>query len=720
MNGHPPYGLLVRYAEDELAAERATEVEEHLHACDRCRSEVDFVVEVGRRLHELRLPRPPAGLFEEVERRRAAGERRILPLAAAGLEPRRDGRAARSLIAVLAIGAATAVTLLVGSRQATADASTLRFSTSALGSGTPIAVEFRAASRLAGEERVRLRGRYRTADMGPPRETLGEPFSAVLVRGRRASFRGALQLPATAVHARFTVESLDGRILETDGGRPWELWARDERGRPTFASLRQAMWVAHNEAPVEALALARRATELYPDHPEGWHWRVALEGWLTADDKSQETFHRERLRELEHQIGRKERPTPEELAGLLVYARSLREPEAVTRALRRLEAQNPAHPRAVQERVAGWIRASRGKPDSLLRLLEEEWRRFEPGAELLAQQGFVTATTVRDPDAAGTWAERYQRWFPGGPGGVRWIARSLASFPELRTRAMDMLRDELRRLEETVDERRPLVRTMSEQRRADEAHVGHLLALLGELSLETGRSEAARDTLMLAAGAFLWDLELFQNVGRLLLIAGDTAEAVRLHALQRADPFFEPREDDPLSLLFERQPAGARERSLREAEKELRRRVLAEDPGNPPTMLPQPLHVADGSGNPANLASLLQDRVTVLVDWNPILSFDRHAATLDSLETLLEGTPVQLLTVMREPMSPPQVEALDRLGLRTPRFADAHKELAAALRFGGLCRFLVVDGERRVSDHGADFMAAARHALLLSEAGAIN
>lgn len=112
---------------------------------------------------------------------------------------------------------------------------------------------------------------------------------------------------------------------------------------------------------------------------------------------------------------------------------------------------------------------------------------------------------------------------------------------------------------------------------------------------------------------------------------------------------------------------------------------------------------------------MLKDRVTVLVDWDPIMLFEQNAAAVNSLESLLDGTPVQVLAVTKNPLSSPQAEALDRLGLGTPVFVDAYRELATALPFGVLGRFIVVDPDRRISDHGSDFTAAARHALLLSQ-----
>ncbi|MFQ5679948.1 MAG: redoxin domain-containing protein [Gemmatimonadota bacterium] len=705
---HPRFRQLLDFADGSADDTEAARVQEHLTKCSRCRSQLAFLWEVARVARQMPAPRPPSGTLEEILRRRAAGERVILPTSD-GPPPRASRKPLGALLVIGALLTLGVSVFLLTSGEVSAGSVELHVTPPRPGVGSELAVELRIVSPLAAEPGLRLRGRYRTAEEGPPRELLGRPFVAQLARRRGGLFEGRLRLPPSAVYAIFAVEDPAGTRVETDGGRPWEVLAHHETGRPLFAALRQRYRVMGLRDWRTALETARRMTELYPEQPEGWFYRLLLEREITepAGADSLRRYHGARLARLDETLSRKAEAGPEEMAGLARYARLLGEAEVEERWIRRLARGHPEHPAVSQRRVLEAVERHRGDPAALLGELEAEWRRTGPGLDLVAQQGFVAALSTGEPAALRRWADRYQRLRPDE---ASRIATDMASLPPLREEAMDRLRRELGRLErvEREGETRPLDRTARAWRAETAARMRGVLAALGKLLVAAGRVESGLDTLALAA-AEGWDPELFRSLAAVRRSAGDAAGARWLAALAAADPL-RPGAADP------EPPAGtgAEEwrRLLEAARRERDRRILAGAAIRP---LPLGVEVRDAEGRVRDLRRLAGGRVTLLAYWSRFSSPAlRDLPRLERLSKRLERGGVRLLTVTDEPGSAGLARFLARHGYAFPVLHDPGGRAAYALGGWATPAYVVVDARGRIRFRHGELEDAVRQALTLA------
>ncbi len=156
---HPPERFLHRLADGELDDEERSRTEKHVRICPQCRSRLAFLHELRDAARDIRHPAPPRELHDDILKSRAEGERVILP---AAIAPTRIVRPLPALAAAAAVVLVAGVTLTLTSREAGAGASELRLSPAQPRPGVDLAVRYRAASLLAGEETLRLRVRYRT------------------------------------------------------------------------------------------------------------------------------------------------------------------------------------------------------------------------------------------------------------------------------------------------------------------------------------------------------------------------------------------------------------------------------------------------------------------------------------------------------------------------------------------------------------------------------
>lgn len=710
---HPGRRGLERLADGECAPAEARRIRAHLAECPECRAELAWLRELGRALRDIPAPRPPEGTLEAALERREQGERRILPVS----DPAPRRRPSRVALAVagslVALAAAAALVVLTG-REAAAGASELRLPPEALSAARPLTAEFRAASALAGETRLRLRGRYRFAGDAPPRTHLGRPLAAELAREGPGRFRGPVRLPPGAVYAAFSLENLDGDDVDANGGRFWELLERDEVGQPTFRALQERMWAMSVIRWELALETAVEATTLYPDRIEGWFQRLFYEGLLEDREGRARLLaeHAERFAAFERQVAGASAPTVAELAALVRYARSLGDVEAIGRWTERLEAVAPAHRLVVQERVGEIGRAHRDGPAVGLERLEAVWERAGPADETLLQKGFEAALALGDARATLAWADRIDRYVPRWSPGV---ALRLAERPTLRAEGMARLRRELRRLERAGPDDRPLDLGRAEHRAEAREESAPLLAALGRVLLAEGDSAAAGDTLALAAER-TWDPALFRELAAVRAAAGDDEAAVRLRALAAADPLSEAGERAALRLG----PGPSigtevwRDR-LAEARLELQRRARSRSVSRP---VPEGVRVMDAAGEERPLLDLLGGRPTLLAYWMHVPTVARRdGARLSGLSGRLRDAGTRAVAVVGRERSP-ELDAFARDDVTGVVVAfDDHAQAGASLELWGRTRYLVIDGSGRVRfrfrEHELD--RALRHLLLLAE-----
>ncbi len=710
---HPGFRRLERLSDGDCTPEEARRLREHLADCSRCREELAFLRSLDRTIREISTPRPPPGILEEALARREAGERRILPVEDPPPAPRRRAgglAAAAAALAVIAAGVGAFFLLTTG--EAAAGASELRIAPDALPALGPLPVEYRAASALASEERLRIRARYRYPADPPPRLNLGRPLSAEIERVGTGRFRGTVRLPPAAVYAVFSVEDRQAREVDANGGRFWETLARDPDGRPTFEALRERLLVMNHVRRELALETAVQLTELYPERIESWAHRLFYEGMLLDREgrDSLESDHRRRFTELERQVAGEPDVPAHQLAGLVQYARTLGDPDAIRRWTERLEEVAPTHRFAVQERVSSIARTHAEDATARLVEFEREWERSGPADETLLQAGFAAARDAGDEVAMLVWAERIDRYVP------HWsvpAALELVEHPALRPDGMARLRAELLPVEAEDPQHRALDHNVPDHHVEAGRESAPLLAALGRALLAEADTAAALDTLTRAAER-TWDPELFRLLAHVRLAATDTAGAIRLRALAAADPLQEPevRVDLRLGPGPSVAPDAWRER-LVEAEAELRRRAREASVSRP---VPADIRVEDVAGVDRPLHALVEGGPTLLIYWAYLPSTARRdMAYLRSAAEALTAADVRVVPVTSRERTA-ELEAFARdpdLGL--PVAFDEHGEAGHRLELLGRDRYLVIDASGRVRYRHREVSEALRHLLLLSE-----
>ena len=236
------------------AAPNAERLRAHLAACTDCRLELQRLRSLSTAAEEMDGPLPSEDLLAKIHQRVAAGEAVLLPVTADA--PAADRRPQSRGLARLATVAAAAAVIVVGSVflwpdtkvEAGALSGELSLAPSAPRPGDSVEVAFRAAPLLAGEERLVLRGRYRTTWDAPYNHGTHQQRVAILHRGKDGVHRGAFRLPDDVVYATFAVEDTAAARIDSRGRRLWELVVTDSAGRPlpeiVFSSFRSEIILA--------------------------------------------------------------------------------------------------------------------------------------------------------------------------------------------------------------------------------------------------------------------------------------------------------------------------------------------------------------------------------------------------------------------------------------------------------------------------------------------
>lgn len=700
---HPGLRGLGRYLDKELPRRKTEEIQRHLTECERCRRDLAFMLEVRRVAPQISHPSPPRNTLMEILDRRAAGERIILPMSTPPKRSLTPGLAG-PLALLLALVAAGVLVLTSG--EASAGSSVLMIGPERPHLGQPLEVTFRAASRLTVEERVVLRGRYRTAAGGTwPERELGAPFAETLARTGDGTYGGTTWLPPSAVYAVFAVEDPAATRIETAAGRPWEVLAHDDEGRPLLAALEQRFRAMEALArPEEMRSTAVRMTELYPDEPEGWFLRLGVES-QEAGEQGTDLIqtHRHQLVRLERAVSRLENPGAGRIATLAEYARRLGEAESAQYWTRRLLSEHPNHPRAQRQRVHSIVAGSRalsGDPGEHLRAFELEWARAGAVDPLFVELAFEAALRSGDLEVVRLWADRYARFVPAlSPV----IAAELAGVIEYRAEGMARLRHALADLEPSPSER-PLLQTQAEYERDLARRRRELLSALGRALVAEGRLEAGMDTLALAT-AEGWAPDLFRELAATWAEAGRSAEALRLYGMAAADPLARPgllREaEDVLGALDPEAWAAARENGRRE----LAHRIAAAPATWPPG--DGEARVVDAEGRKVELGAQLRGRTSLLAFWVPGAE---ESEALARLAERLVSHGVRVFAIWVEAPG----SGLGALSPELPAYLDADRE--ASEEFGAWPRpwYVVLDRRGRMGYASSSVEEAFRHAFVLS------
>lgn len=643
-------------------------------------------------IHELKttLTASPE-LLRRIHERLAANEHVILPLADPPL-PSARWRVAAAAVLVLAAGAGLwfawpAAPLTAGDIQGE-----LTFTPAAPRVGATVQVTYRAPSTLAGRDRLVLRARYRTPRDEAYQRTTRQTIAAELVRASNGLFHASIRLPDSVVYAVFAAEDADGRIVDSNGRRLWELLVHDRGGRPTFDALTQRENDLMGRNWEQGFETARQVAALYPDRVATWSALLFYEKLVLGESHLDSTLaaHKARLKAFHDRLAPRTSLTGDDLGWMLWYARSVGDSSLERYWSDRLEREAPASPLAVQERAIAIGTRSWNDKDSVRALadLDRLWDEAGPAHGNLVNVGWSMAQRVGDSAALVRWAAHY---LVMNPRDSSWIATVFTRYPALREEGMQRLRRHLQALQMPNDSRRKLERTVDEQRTEDAASARQILVALGDALVASRRTTAGLDTLRLAVREG-WDGSLFRRVAEIERSSGDTAGALRMLSLVAADPATDGWGRDSLRRLTGASIDSALwARLVQDGRGEMRRRLLdmAVRRGLPPEVR---LEAAGGSA--ARLDSLTRDRVTFVAFWS------RHCGPsleeLPALERLiarLRQQGVAIVTITDERVSDDLQRFLAERKLTFPVYADAWREASRAFSQWGTPSYFVLDAD---------------------------
>jgi peroxiredoxin len=639
---------------------------------------------------QLRGPEPSGDLLARIHDRLARGEHVILPVEDRGRTTARwRVRAAAALMA-----AGTALWFLWPTAPLTAGDSQgeLTFTPVAPHAGETVQVAYRAPATLSGRDRLVLRARYRTPRDESYNSSMRQIVAAELTPAGVGLFRTSLRLPDSVVFGAFAVEDADGRVVDSNGHRLWELLVHDRHGRPTFDALTQRENDLMGRNWEQGYETARQVAALYPDRVASWSNLLFYEENVLGESHLDSALagHRARLRAFHDRLAPRASLTADDLGYMYWYARIVRDTIRESFWKRRLEREAPASPLAVQNRALAISARGWKDKDSIRALgdLDRLWDEAGPAHGNLLVMGWQTARRLADSAALVRWAEH---WWQKDPRDSTFIADAFTKGPALRAEGMRLLRQELGGLATRNDARRALERTVDEQRAVDAADSRELLVTLGDALVASGRTTAGLDTLTLAVREG-WDVALFRRVARIQLSSGDTASALRLLGLVAVDPSTEAWSRDSVSRV-----AGVQldsvgwARVVNDSRDKMHRRLLDLAVRR---ALPPAVRLEAAGGRAVRFDSLTRGRVTVVAFWSRYCGPSKEELpALERLTARLRQRDVAVVTITDERVSDDLQRFLAAQQLTFPVYGDAWREASRAFSQWGTPSYFVLDAD---------------------------
>lgn len=677
---HPTDHYLNRFADRELPPGWQSLVARHLERCARCRSRVMAVRALSREARSLGVPPLPPGLRPRVLAAAASGPTPIIPLA----DPRPRGRRWQRLAWMGAgtVTVALAARVLLMPDVLRSEASALDFVPGRPAAGAAVEVTYAATPRLAGEERLRLRARFRRADDLSSGEPIPSIEAAVLLRHGDGTFRGTVTLPADVVYAAFAVEDVRGERVDGRGRLGFELLTHSE-GVPSYEALVQRAYEAVGRDLGAGLAAMNEATERYPGRVEAWIFRHALEleALGPAARDSLRAVYLPTLQTFDAELSA--RAVPPSVAGnMYFFATRLRAVAIADRWRARLLAEAPGSAFAVQLRALDIAQRQEADPAGVLAAFDSLW--IEGGADLpaVALRAYEFARADGPADATLRWAARLVRTRQSLRLGV---ARELIAVPALRDSVQAWLEQERAELDRADDTRRPLDRTVAAQRRAEQRQRREVLGLVGRVRLAAGDT-AAGLALLDSATARGWSLTLLGALAEARLVAGDVPAGVATLARLAVDPGFDG--PDPAARALALVTPEAWDRAKRRAEEFM---LEATSDEADPVALPPSVRLTEPDGTERELRELLAGRITAVAVFWPGCRV--CYAGLRRLEQSMAGfsRPIGALLIATTEISDGQLAALRAAGVSLPVLVDAHGEFTAAVNSWGTPEYYLLD-----------------------------
>lgn len=705
LRGHPSAATLERY----FARPAGRRVARHVAACGECQAWLRWRAAVttaaqGMVAEAVRLD-PGRATLAGALRRRAAGERVLLPFeppptaprvpaAAAALArprtrpPKHSAAPSRWAVGAVAAGVALAATFLARP-QPTAGAGTvageLTFAPGVPRLGEPLAVRYRPSAVLAGAPRLRLRATFHPDDDTRPWARPGVT-AAWLTPGPDGDYRGRVVLPPGTAYARFAVEDSGAQTVDAHGRQPWDVVFADAAGRPRLPGTRSQAGAGSRAAWERTRAIALEATQSHPEHPSGWWARTQqdldLVGSARADSVA--AVARPLVARLDTALGRAGAREPWAMLDLASFAEFAGVPAVQQRWHARLLREAPRSVAAYSLRVQG-LWGAKAPPAAQLDSLERWWAADGDSLSLFLGQTVGLALAAHDTGAARRWAARA---VAADPVASVFVAQQLVRDPALAAAGVAYARAGVMRLA-AGDAERPLDATAAAWDRARVRRARAALAVVGEGLLAAGRPGEAVAALARATVED-WNADAFRRLGEARLATADTAGALNAFAHAAADPSQGARLVNALApRLGGRVRAPAWTRAVADARRTMHARVLGATVAE---SLPGDPRVGDAEGHRRRLSAVTGGRVAVVA----MLSSHCGPALADlpavaQLRTGLAGRPVTFVAVTGEAPGAAVERGLRARGLTGPLWYDLDGEATAVLDARGTPTYLVLD-----------------------------
>jgi peroxiredoxin len=686
MNRHPNTRTLNLYMDGELGALRRRRVSEHLAECQPCRGKIQAWRAIGAALREDAVPELPQETLEHVRARRAAGSRVLLP-AAVTRRPRVRVFADAAAAAALLLAVAGGLTTMWRTPELAAEGSQLLLAPAAPRPGQVVKVEYRAAGKLAGEERLILRARLFRSEPNP--YSGGHATLAVLARTGARTYTGSFQIPDSVVYASLAVEDPKGDLVDYDPAA-WEVLVHGADGKPLAVALERKVEGTGEWDSSIALRTTRELTRLYPDSTAGWMRRYSAEKSMldrVRGDSLTAVFHA-RFRTLEAK--RAETRDARELARLAFFATALHDSASEARWSDRLIRLAPTSPEAVQWRVFNATSKYRGDRAALLAALEALWTEAGGASPQLYYTGFTTARASGDPAAILRWARRLEESIPSFAG---MVARMLPNVPALRNEREDRLRAQIRRQDQDQSEYRLLGHTRTDFQTDRARTKSALLGDLGRSLIESGRVAPGLDTLSHAA-ATGWDVGVFRTIANTRFAIGDTAGALPVLARVAVDPSTSATFVDSVKVRAARHFDPSKWTALEEdARSVLGAYVWAQSINRG---LRAQVRLTDSSGTSVTFRA--ENRTPTLVAfWSRYCPpSSAQLRELDRVSSTLQSSGIRVVTITKDESSAAVSSFLGQAQYRFPAFLDPDGDAARAFDNQITPRYFVLDGAGRI------------------------
>lgn len=704
---HPTSLRLIAYVDKSLSARDESRIKAHLVGCTECRLYVQRVREVLGQAKRAPALTAPDDALERIMKRWDAGDRVILPVAD---PPTKQIRLVKPVAGAAAAILAVA-SVAVFSTGARADHSDLRFHPERPERGATIQVEYQSTSLLGAEDNLVLRARLRTPASKQYNRQMAQAVVANLKRGRGGRYTGTFVLPKSVVYGVFAVENRDADRVDSNGRRLWELLTHVD-SVPEYAALQQRSYDLTGRNWELAFNTARQATVLYPQNPTAWAYLSSFEnalfGVLHAD--SIRKLNSERFTRLHEVLAAQSSLDDEELAGMYWVALVAdRASDATEYWRRRLHAEAPYHPLAVQDSANRIAAVYSQQPTRALREFENLWATFGKAHAAVPVRASSVARTLGDHVEAKLWADRLVSVDP-------WRALDVAldflDRESLRHEGFARLRRELVRFEHSTDESRDLIETRGDWLAGLDKTMRQVNGAFGRELLTAGFAEEGIESLELSASGG-WDRSVFESLGLWHLKTGDTAAGIHMLARAAVDPSIESSEVDSLEAMalqfttpHEWSEAQTRAHAMM-MDRTFEEAVFRE--------LDQSIPLLGEDRKSTTLGELTGGSVSVVAfvrqHCAPALE---ELATLQNLAGRLDAAGATVVTIVDEEPSDALRRLLAGYGFTLPIYYDPDREASNAFNSWTTPEYYVLDRQGRIAFELVDWADVERYVSALS------